>query len=51
VSRAISRRRTMIGASDSIVSTWTPITPDGKAVVCRPSLVGRAPVPPQENQT
>src|SRR5206468_1067166 len=26
-------------------------TPDGKAVVWIPSLVGRAPVPPQENQT
>ena len=50
-SAAISRRCTKSGATLSITSTGTPMMPDGKAVVWMPSLVGRAPVPPQENQT
>ena len=39
------------GESCSMTSAGTPAMPLGKAVACRPSLVGRAPVPPQENQT
>ena len=47
----ISRRCTTTGESCSITSAGTPAMPQGKAVACRPSFFGRAPVPPQENQT
>ena len=36
-----------IGATFSVASTGIVRTPDGKAVAFSPSLVGRAPVPPE----
>ncbi len=42
-----SLRQKMIGATFSVASTGMVRTPEGKAVAFRPSLVGRAPVPPE----
>ena len=39
----------MIGPVFSVASTGIVITPDGKAVALRPSLVGLAPDPPELN--
>ena len=43
------RLRSMMssGARASTISAGTPRTPDGNAVLERPSLVGRAPIPPE----
>src|SRR5262249_15976015 len=46
-----SLRRITSGPVVSITSTGDEATPLGKAVVDRPSAVGRAPVPPAEKKT
>ncbi len=42
-----SFRRTITGATFSVASTGIVRTPDGNAVALRPSLVSRAPEPPE----
>jgi hypothetical protein len=48
---ANSRLRLNSGEAFSMISAGTPRMPLGKAVAEIPSLLGRAPVPPDEKKT